>query len=70
MLIRGVDVIYILLRILDAMEPADVGIDATRTDMEDEPIPKSQHGLFLAQSVTQVTYIHIHESDDFSVCKL
>ncbi|XP_020090002.1 plant cysteine oxidase 1-like isoform X2 [Ananas comosus] len=56
--------------LLDAMEPADVGIDATRTDerlMEDEPIPKSQYGLFLAQSVTQVTYIHIHECDDFSI---
>ncbi|OAY74813.1 Plant cysteine oxidase 1 [Ananas comosus] len=46
---------------LDAMEPADVGIDGS-SDYEN----KSQDGLIFGQAIAQITYIHIHESDHFS----
>ncbi|XP_020114643.1 plant cysteine oxidase 1-like [Ananas comosus] len=48
--------------LLDAMEPADVGIDGS-SDYEN----KSQDGLIFGQAIAQITYIHIHESDHFSI---
>lgn len=52
------------------MEPSDVGIDALSDDeglADAESSPTSRNGLILGRTVKQITYIHIHECDDFSV---
>lgn len=57
--------------ILDSIEPVDVGLDGSsdgRSRM-DESSMVSQDGLILGQALTKITYVHIHECDDFSVCK-
>jgi cysteamine dioxygenase len=50
------------------MEAADVGIDdGEKPAMDgDEPSPKSAR-LLPAHGFTRITYVHIHQSDDFSV---
>ncbi|KAG6474415.1 plant cysteine oxidase 3-like [Zingiber officinale] len=48
-----------LQTILDAMEPIDVGIDGSGEE--------SSHGLILGQAVREITYVHIHECQDFSI---
>ncbi|XP_008805905.2 plant cysteine oxidase 3-like [Phoenix dactylifera] len=55
-----------LREILDNMEPVDVGIDGSRSPV-DEPSIASRDGLILGQALTQITYVHIHECDDFSM---
>lgn len=53
------------------MEPRDVGIDALSDDeglVDAASSPTSQNGLILGKTVKQITYIHIHECEDFSVC--
>uniref|UniRef100_A0A804I967 cysteine dioxygenase n=1 Tax=Musa acuminata subsp. malaccensis TaxID=214687 RepID=A0A804I967_MUSAM len=52
--------------ILDAMEPADVGIDGSSGD-ESTSCVASSHGLILGHAIKQITYIHIHECEDFSI---
>lgn len=66
-----------LQHLLDGMEAADVGIDDGSSDGErpssssssssdDELSPKS--GRFLpAHAFTRITYVHIHQCDDFSI---
>jgi hypothetical protein len=52
------------------MEPGDVGIDALSNDegsVDSELSPTSRNGLILGKTVKQITYIHIHECEDFSV---
>ncbi|KAJ4747455.1 Plant cysteine oxidase 2 [Rhynchospora pubera] len=59
-----------LQEFLDKMEPGDVGIDAMRDDegsVDSESSPTSRNGLILGKTVKQITYIHIHECEDFSV---
>ncbi|XP_073014431.1 plant cysteine oxidase 1-like [Typha latifolia] len=57
--------------LLDDMEPEDVGIDGSGTREgspgDDASTPKDQDGLILGHAVKQITYIHIHECDDFSI---
>jgi cysteamine dioxygenase len=52
------------------MEAADVGIDggekAASSMAGDEPSPKRVR-LLPAHGFTRITYVHIHQSDDFSV---
>jgi hypothetical protein len=53
----------------DGMEAADVGIDDGQKPASmdgDEPSPKSAR-LLQAHGFTRITYVHIHQSDDFSV---
>lgn len=47
----------------DAMEPTDVGIDGSG----DERSQESSHRLILGHAVREITYVHIHECQDFSV---
>uniref|UniRef100_A0ACD6AKQ6 Uncharacterized protein n=1 Tax=Avena sativa TaxID=4498 RepID=A0ACD6AKQ6_AVESA len=61
-----------LQHLLDGMGAADVGIDdgegekPSLLDDGDEPSLKSV-GLLPAHGFTRITYVHIHESDDFSI---
>ncbi|CAD6224579.1 unnamed protein product [Miscanthus lutarioriparius] len=60
--------------ILDGMKAADVGIDAGGGDGErssssssdDERSPRGRRFLS-ARAFTRITYVHIHECDDFSI---
>ena len=56
--------------ISDGMEAADVGIDdgerTPSSSSDDEQSPKSGR-LLPALAFTRITYVHIHQSDDFSV---
>ncbi|CAO2169448.1 unnamed protein product [Urochloa humidicola] len=61
-----------LQKILDAVEAADVGIDDGEKPMssssDDELSPKSGGGALLpARAFTRITYVHIHQCDDFSI---
>ncbi|KAF3331204.1 putative 2-aminoethanethiol dioxygenase [Carex littledalei] len=59
-----------LQEFLDVMEPSDVGIDASSDDeglSDAESSPRSRNGLILGKTVKQITYIHIHECEDFSI---
>lgn len=67
----------------DDMEPADVGIDGSidetmdgsgsdasggeRSQAEEPCNLVIRDGLILAPALKQITYIHIHECEDFSV---
>ncbi|XP_008790916.2 plant cysteine oxidase 4-like [Phoenix dactylifera] len=55
--------------ILDNIEPVDVGIDGSSDGRSgvDESSTVNRDGLILGQSLTQITYVHIHECDDFSM---
>ena len=57
----------------DGMEAADVGIDdgekPTSSSSDDELSPKSGSRLLPAPAFTQITYVHIHQCDDFSVSR-
>ncbi|XP_074557893.1 plant cysteine oxidase 3-like [Curcuma longa] len=52
-----------LQTILDAMEPIDVGIDGSGEERSQE----GSHGLILGHAVREITYVHIHECQDFSI---
>ncbi|CAO2207074.1 unnamed protein product [Urochloa humidicola] len=66
-----------LQKILDAVEAADVGIDdgekptpssSSSSDTDDELSPKSGRAALLpARAFTRITYVHIHQCDDFSM---
>ena len=54
------------------MEAADVGIDDGEKPSPssfdgDEPSRKGGARLLQADGFTRITYVHIHQSDDFSV---
>ena len=57
------------------MEAADVGIDdgekptSSSSSSDDELSPKSGSRLLPAPAFTQITYVHIHQCDDFSVSR-
>nr|XP_029124302.1 plant cysteine oxidase 1-like [Elaeis guineensis] len=55
--------------ILDNIEPVDVGIDGSSDGRSrvDESSIVSRDGLIVGQVLTQITYVHIYESDDFSM---
>ncbi|XP_025822591.1 plant cysteine oxidase 4-like isoform X1 [Panicum hallii] len=60
-----------LQKILDGVETADVGIDdgekpAPSSSSDDELSPKSDRCLS-ARAFTRITYVHIHQCDDFSM---
>ncbi|XP_062196293.1 plant cysteine oxidase 1-like [Phragmites australis] len=59
-----------LQQLLDGMEAADVGIDdgerTPSSSSDDEQSPKSGR-LLPALAFTRITYVHIHQSDDFSI---
>ncbi|WOK94335.1 hypothetical protein Cni_G03037 [Canna indica] len=66
-----------LQSLLDGMEPADVGIDGSIDDVsgsessqEDEsssPITITSDGMILGRALKQITYVHIHQCEDFSM---
>ncbi|CAD6246243.1 unnamed protein product [Miscanthus lutarioriparius] len=62
-----------LQNILDGMEAADVGIDdgekptSSSSSSDDELSPKSGRCLLPAPAFTRITYVHIHQCDDFSI---
>lgn len=51
----------------DITEAIDVGIDEFGSCESPLPSPKSDKRLIDGQSVSEITYIHIHECDNFSV---
>jgi plant cysteine oxidase len=62
---------WVSVRLLDGVETADVGIDdgekpAPSSSSDDELSPKSDRCLS-ARAFTRITYVHIHQCDDFSV---
>ncbi|XP_073010031.1 plant cysteine oxidase 1-like [Typha latifolia] len=61
--------IRLLQDILDDMNPMDVGIDglSDARSLEEESSLRSPDGLILGQAVSQITYVHVHECDDFSI---
>ncbi|CAL9053908.1 unnamed protein product [Musa banksii] len=58
-----------LQSLLDGVGPADVGIDGYGDEgpRVDERSPTSRRGLVLGHALEQITYIHIHECQDFSM---
>ncbi|CAL4999409.1 unnamed protein product [Urochloa decumbens] len=63
-----------LQKILDAVEAEDVGIDdgekptlSPSSSSDDELSPKSGRALLPARAFTRITYVHIHQCDDFSI---
>ncbi|KAL6646050.1 hypothetical protein ACP70R_017658 [Stipagrostis hirtigluma subsp. patula] len=59
-----------LQQLLDGIEAADVGIDDGETpasSSDDELSPKSGRRLLPALALTRITYVHIHQCDDFSI---
>lgn len=59
------------LGLLDGVEAADVGIDDGEnpaSSSDDELSPKSGH-LHSARAFTRITYVHIYQCEDFSVCQ-
>ncbi|KAL6858853.1 hypothetical protein ACP4OV_017855 [Aristida adscensionis] len=67
----GLGEIRWLQQLLDGMEAADVGIDdgekAASSSSDDELSPKSGRRLLPALAFTRITYVHIHQCDDFSM---
>lgn len=66
----------VLLFASDGVEAADVGIDdgenptsSSSSSSDDELSPKSGRRLLPAPAFTQITYVHIHQCNDFSVSK-
>lgn len=53
----------------DITEAIDVGIDEFGLCESPLPSPKSDKRLIDGQSVSEITYIHIHECDSFSVSR-
>jgi len=59
----------------DGMEAADVGINdgekstSSSSSSDDELSPKSGRCLLPASAFTRITYVHIHQCDDFSVSR-
>ncbi|CAL5001567.1 unnamed protein product [Urochloa decumbens] len=63
-----------LQKILDDVEAEDVGIDdgekptlSSPSSSDDELSPKSGRALLPARAFTRITYVHIHQCDDFSI---
>ncbi|XP_050265236.1 plant cysteine oxidase 1-like [Quercus robur] len=56
-----------LKNLLDITEAIDVGIDEFGSCESPSPSPKSDKRLIDGQSVSEITYIHIHECDNFSM---
>ncbi|XP_021284949.1 plant cysteine oxidase 1-like isoform X1 [Herrania umbratica] len=56
-----------LKSILNIFEAADVGIDEFSLDGSPSSSPKITNGLISGQGVSEITYIHIHECDNFSM---
>ncbi|XP_051207839.1 plant cysteine oxidase 4 [Lolium perenne] len=60
-----------LQHLLDGMAAADVGIDDGEKQPASmdgaEPSPKKSVRLLPAHGFTRITYVHIHQSDDFSI---
>ncbi|GJN27508.1 hypothetical protein PR202_gb15538 [Eleusine coracana subsp. coracana] len=64
-----------LRQLLDGIEAADVGIDdrekssssSSSSSSDDELSPKSAARLLRALAFERITYVHIHQCDDFSM---
>ncbi|XP_062192485.1 plant cysteine oxidase 1-like [Phragmites australis] len=61
-----------LRQLLDGMEAADVGIDdgekqSSSAAADDELISPKSGRLLPALAFTRITYVHIHQCDDFSI---
>ncbi|KAK9270965.1 hypothetical protein L1049_026553 [Liquidambar formosana] len=52
---------------LDMIEAADVGIDEFSPRGSPSSSPEGAKGLICGQEVSEITYIHIYECDDFSI---
>ena len=53
----------------DITTAIDVGIDEFGFCGSELPSPKSDQRLICGQGVSEITYIHIHECDNFSVSR-
>ncbi|KAK4740870.1 hypothetical protein SAY87_024458 [Trapa incisa] len=58
--------IHFLKNLLNRIEAVDVGIDEF-SDGSPSSSPDSGNGLIVGQTVDKITYIHIHECDNFSI---
>uniref|UniRef100_A0A2N9F4V4 cysteine dioxygenase n=1 Tax=Fagus sylvatica TaxID=28930 RepID=A0A2N9F4V4_FAGSY len=59
--------IHWLRNLLDITTAIDVGIDELGFCGSELPNPKSDQRLICGQGVSEITYIHIHECDNFSM---
>ncbi|KAK6940184.1 Cysteine oxygenase/2-aminoethanethiol dioxygenase [Dillenia turbinata] len=56
-----------LRKILDSIEAIDVGIDEFSTLQSPSSSPEDSKRLMCGQNVSNITYIHIHQCDNFSI---